>query len=46
MADNLPEVSHTTVYNIAEIALSFTMLLGRLDVFSLLILFTPVFWRR
>ncbi len=26
--------------------LSFTMLLGRLEVFSLLILFTPQFWRR
>jgi trk system potassium uptake protein TrkH len=26
--------------------LSFTMLLGRLEVFSLLILFTPRFWRR
>ena len=26
--------------------LSFTMLLGRLEVFSLLILFTPGFWRR
>lgn len=26
--------------------LSFTMLLGRLEVFSLLILFTPMFWRK
>ncbi|MCG6941627.1 MAG: TrkH family potassium uptake protein [Thiohalocapsa sp.] len=26
--------------------LTFTMLLGRLEVFSLLILFTPAFWRR
>ena len=26
--------------------LSFTMLLGRLEVFSLLILLTPQFWRR
>ena len=26
--------------------LSFTMLLGRLEVFSLLILFTPQFWRK
>jgi trk system potassium uptake protein TrkH len=26
--------------------LTFTMLLGRLEVFSLLILFTPGFWRR
>ncbi|WP_373510715.1 potassium transporter TrkG [Thiocapsa sp.] len=26
--------------------LNFTMLLGRLDIFSLLILFTPRFWRK
>ena len=26
--------------------LSFAMLLGRLEVFTLLVLFTPMFWRR
>jgi trk system potassium uptake protein TrkH len=26
--------------------LSFTMLLGRLEIFSVLILFTPEFWRK
>jgi trk system potassium uptake protein TrkH len=25
---------------------SFTMLLGRLEIFTLLILFTPAFWRK
>ncbi|WP_086934379.1 TrkH family potassium uptake protein [Agarilytica rhodophyticola] len=30
----------------AKWILSFAMLLGRLEVFTLLILFTPVFWRR
>lgn len=29
----------------AKLVLSFAMILGRLEVFSLLILFTPVFWR-
>jgi trk system potassium uptake protein TrkH len=26
--------------------LSFTMLVGRLELFTLLILFTPAFWRK
>jgi trk system potassium uptake protein TrkH len=30
----------------AKWALSFAMLLGRLEVFTLLILFTRAFWRR
>ena len=30
----------------AKWALSFAMLLGRLEIFTLLILFTPAFWRR
>ena len=30
----------------AKWALSFAMLLGRLEVFTLMILFTPAFWRR
>ena len=29
----------------AKLLLSFTMLLGRLEVFTLLVLFTPTFWR-
>ena len=30
----------------AKWALSFAMLLGRLEIFTLMILFTPAFWRR
>ena len=30
----------------AKILLSFAMLLGRLEIFTLLVLFTPAFWRR
>jgi trk system potassium uptake protein TrkH len=29
----------------AKITLSFLMLLGRLELFTILILFTPFFWR-
>jgi trk system potassium uptake protein TrkH len=30
----------------AKWALSFAMMLGRLEVFTLLIMFAPAFWRR
>ena len=30
----------------AKVILSFAMLLGRLEIFTLLVLFTPAFWRR
>jgi trk system potassium uptake protein TrkH len=30
----------------AKLILSFAMLLGRLEIFTLLVLFTPAFWRR
>jgi trk system potassium uptake protein TrkH len=30
----------------AQLILSFAMLLGRLEIFTLLVLFTPAFWRR
>lgn len=32
--------------SLAKLALCFAMLLGRLEVFTLLVLFTPAFWRR
>lgn len=41
VADNYGELS-----NAAKWILSFAMLLGRLEVFTLLVLFTPMFWRR
>jgi trk system potassium uptake protein TrkH len=30
----------------AKLLLCFAMLLGRLEIFTLLVLFTPAFWRR
>ena len=30
----------------AKVILAFAMLLGRLEIFTLLVLFTPAFWRR
>jgi trk system potassium uptake protein TrkH len=30
----------------AKIILSFAMILGRLEIFTLLVLFTPMFWRK
>lgn len=41
VAANYGEISDS-----AKWILSFAMLLGRLEVFTLLVLFTPVFWRR
>ncbi len=41
VAANYGEITNT-----AKWILSFAMLLGRLEVFTLLVLFTPVFWRR
>jgi trk system potassium uptake protein TrkH len=31
--------------DVAKLILSFAMLLGRLEIFTLLVLFTPAFWR-
>lgn len=41
VADNFGGINST-----AKWILCFSMLLGRLEVFTLLVLFTPVFWRR
>jgi len=41
VAENYGDISSS-----AKWILSFAMLLGRLEVFTLLVLFTPVFWRR
>jgi trk system potassium uptake protein TrkH len=38
---NFDSISET-----AKVILSFAMLLGRLEIFTLLVLFTPAFWRR
>jgi trk system potassium uptake protein TrkH len=34
------------INNIAKWLLCFAMLLGRLEIFTLLVLFTPAFWRK
>mgnify|MGYP003384817988 CR=1 FL=1 len=37
---------YQNISSTAKLALCFAMLLGRLEVFTLLVLFTPTFWRR
>ncbi len=41
-----PAANYSGLSDYETWVLSFTMLLGRLEVFSLLILFTPAFWRK
>ncbi len=41
-----PATNYQSLTNYELWVLSYTMLLGRLEVFSLIILFTPAFWRR
>lgn len=41
-----PAFSFSEVPTISKWMLSFVMLIGRLEVFTVLILFTPVFWKR
>jgi trk system potassium uptake protein TrkH len=36
----------SSISETAKLVLSFAMLLGRLEIFTLLVLFTPAFWRR
>jgi len=38
--------NYQSISDSAKLALCFAMLLGRLEVFTLLVLFTPAFWRR
>ncbi|MDH3991574.1 MAG: potassium transporter, partial [Gammaproteobacteria bacterium] len=37
--------NYSSINEVAKGLLCFTMLLGRLEVFTLLVLFTPMFWR-
>ena len=41
-----PATNYGSLTDYETWVLSFTMLLGRLEVFSLLVLFTPQFWRK
>ena len=38
--------NYSSISDPAKAILCFAMLLGRLEVFTLLVLFTPAFWRR
>ena len=38
--------NYTQVSELGKIILCFAMILGRLEIFTLLVLFTPAFWRR
>jgi trk system potassium uptake protein TrkH len=38
--------NYTNVTGVGKIILCFAMILGRLEIFTLLVLFTPAFWRR
>lgn len=48
LGPGLGEVSQTysSVSSIGKVILSFAMILGRLEIFTLLILFTPAFWQK
>ena len=37
--------NYAELNDFAKMLLSFAMLLGRLEIFTLLVLFTPAFWR-
>ena len=47
LGPGLGEVSQTyqSVTPAGKLILSFAMILGRLEIFTLLVLFTPMFWR-
>lgn len=48
LGPGLGEVSQTysSVSSAGKVILSFAMILGRLEIFTLLILFTPAFWQK
>ena len=39
-------LNYADINNVAKAVLAFAMLLGRLEVFTLLVILTPWFWRR
>ena len=38
--------NYTAITSFGKLILCFAMILGRLEIFTLLVLFTPAFWRR
>ena len=41
-----PNGNFSQLPNISKWILSFTMMLGRLEIFAILVLFLPAFWRK
>ena len=41
-----PSYSYSNIPNIGKWFLSFLMLMGRLELFTVAVLFTPYFWKR
>ena len=41
-----PQGSYAGLPALGQILLCLCMLLGRLEIFSVMVLFTPMFWRR
>ena len=48
LGPGLGEVSenYTAITSFGKLILCFAMILGRLEIFTLLVLFTPAFWKR
>ena len=48
LGPGLGEVSdnYSSITGFGKLILCFAMILGRLEIFTLLVLFTPAFWRR
>ena len=41
-----PAANYSALTDLQTWVLAFTMILGRLEIFTLLVVLTPVFWRR
>jgi trk system potassium uptake protein TrkH len=41
-----PAGNYANLSSFTKIVLSFLMLIGRLELFTILVIFTPAFWRR
>ncbi len=41
-----PTYSYAEIDNLSKIALSFAMIIGRLEIFPMLVLFSPITWRK
>jgi trk system potassium uptake protein TrkH len=41
-----PALNYAEIHTVGKWFLSFLMLVGRLELFTVLVLFSPIFWRR